>query len=116
VHLLMFLKIGALLRHIILRTALPMQIWITTAIWIWSSIISMIRLHYMRNSMMDDKPADGHYLTVQLAGDSLNRNGMGAWVELYYAGKHQAYEQTPYRGYLSTVQLNPYFGLGAVLR
>jgi hypothetical protein len=66
------------------------------------------------NSMMDDKPADRHYLTVQLAGDSLNRNGMGAWVELYYGGKHQAYEQTPYRGYLSTVQLNPYFGLGAV--
>jgi hypothetical protein len=61
------------------------------------------------NSMMDDKPADRHYLTVQLAGDSLNRNGMGAWVELYYGGKHQAYEQTPYRGYLSTVQLNPIF-------
>ena len=66
------------------------------------------------NSMMDAKPADKHFLTVQLAGDSRNRNGLGAWVELYYAGGHQVLEQTPYRGYLSTVQLNPYFGLGAV--
>ncbi|WAC09240.1 VCBS repeat-containing protein [Dyadobacter pollutisoli] len=66
------------------------------------------------NTMMDAKPADKHYLTVELAGDALNRNGMGAWVDLYYAGGHQAYEQTPYRGYLSSVQLNPYFGLGTV--
>jgi hypothetical protein len=66
------------------------------------------------NTMMDTKPADKHYLTVELAGDALNRNGMGAWVELYYAGGHQAYEQTPYRGYLSTVQMNPYFGMGKV--
>lgn len=66
------------------------------------------------NTLMNAAPVDKHYLTVQLAGDSLNRNGMGAWVELYYDGGHQAYEQTPYRGYLSSVQLNPYFGLGPV--
>ena len=65
------------------------------------------------NTMLDEKPADKHYLTVQLTGDSLNRNGLGAWVELYYAGGRQAYEQTPYRGYLSSVQLNPRFGVGA---
>ncbi|NIJ52898.1 VCBS repeat-containing protein [Dyadobacter arcticus] len=66
------------------------------------------------NTMMDEKPIDKHYLTIQLVGNAQNRNGMGAWVELYYAGGHQTYEQTPYRGYLSTVQLNPYFGLGGV--
>ncbi len=66
------------------------------------------------NTMMDATSVDKHYLTVQLTGDSLNRNGLGAWIELYYDGGHQAYEQTPYRGYLSSVQLNPYFGLGAV--
>lgn len=54
-----------------------------------------------------------HYLSVQLQGDALNRNGLGAWIEVYHAGAHQTYEQTPYRGYLSSVQLNPYFGLGA---
>lgn len=55
-----------------------------------------------------------HYLTVNLTGDSLNRNGLGAWVEIYYNGKQQVYEQMPYRGYLSTVQLAPHFGLDTV--
>lgn len=66
------------------------------------------------NTNADADPTGGHYLSVQLQGDALNRNGLGAWVEVYHAGAHQAYEQTPYRGYLSSVQLNPYFGLGAV--
>jgi ASPIC and UnbV/FG-GAP-like repeat/FG-GAP repeat len=53
-----------------------------------------------------------NYLTIKLMGDSLNRNGLGTWIELYYAGKQQVYEQTPYRGYLSTMQMDPHFGLG----
>lgn len=65
------------------------------------------------NTSLDEKPADKHYLTVQLTGDSLNRGGIGAWVELHYAGGRQVYELTPYRGYLSSVQQNPRFGLGA---
>jgi len=63
-----------------------------------------------------DKNDQAHFLEVQLAGDSLNRNGLGAWIEIYYQGKMQAYEQTPYRGYLSTVQLNPHFGLGTTTK
>lgn len=63
------------------------------------------------NSSMDTKQ---HYLSIHLSGDSLNRNALGAWIELYYAGKQQAYELTPYRGYLSSVQLNPHFGLGDI--
>ncbi|HVU57278.1 MAG TPA: VCBS repeat-containing protein [Puia sp.] len=55
-----------------------------------------------------------NYLTVKLVGDSLNRNGLGAWIELYYDGKQQAYEQTPYRGYLSTMPMDAHFGLGKV--
>ncbi len=66
------------------------------------------------SSLMDNK-SQNHYLSLKLTGDSLNINGFGAWIELYYAGgKTQAYEQTPYRGYLSSVQLNPHFGLGNV--
>ncbi len=53
-----------------------------------------------------------NYLTVKLAGDTLNRNGIGTWVELYYEGKQQVYEQTPYRGYLSTMSTDVHFGLG----
>jgi hypothetical protein len=54
------------------------------------------------------------FLSVRLKGDSMNRNGLGAWVELFYNGKQQAFEETPYRGYLSSVQLEPHFGLGNV--
>ncbi|HLX93962.1 MAG TPA: VCBS repeat-containing protein [Puia sp.] len=60
--------------------------------------------------------SDDHsnYLNVKLIGDSLNRNGLGTWIEIYYDGKQQVYEQSPYRGYLSTVQLDPHFGLGTI--
>jgi ASPIC and UnbV/FG-GAP-like repeat len=57
-------------------------------------------------------PHTSHYLDIKLIGDSLNRNGIGAWIELYYDGKQQVYEETPYRGYLSTMQMDPHFGLG----
>lgn len=65
------------------------------------------------NTSNPGKGNDNHYLEVQLSGDSLNRNGLGTWVEIYYNGGKQVYEETPYRGYLSTVQLNPHFGLGS---
>ena len=62
-----------------------------------------------------EKNEDGaQFLSVKLTGDSLNRQGIGAWVELYYGGKHQVIEHTPYRGFLSTIQSQLHFGLGAV--
>ncbi len=64
------------------------------------------------NTSRGSKSGTNNFVAVKLVGDSLNRNGIGSWVELYYDGMHQAYEQTPYRGYLSTIQLNPHFGLG----
>jgi hypothetical protein len=64
------------------------------------------------NTTMDDSKSHPNYLAVKLNGDSLNINGLGAWIELHYQGKKQVYEETPYRGYLSTVQLEPHFGLG----
>jgi hypothetical protein len=67
-----------------------------------------------QNTLLDKKPKDKHYLSVKLIGDSVNKNGFGAWVELFYNGKQQAYEQTPYRGYLSSIQINPHFGLGEI--
>jgi len=60
----------------------------------------------------NSSPDTSNYLTVRLLGDSLNKNGLGAWIELYYDHKQQVIEQTPYRGYLSTMQLDPHFGLG----
>jgi hypothetical protein len=64
------------------------------------------------NTLRNSNKANQHFLSVKLTGDSLNRNGLGTWVEIFYGNQQQAYEQTPYRGYLSTIQLNPHFGLG----
>ncbi|MFL5787758.1 MAG: VCBS repeat-containing protein, partial [Flavisolibacter sp.] len=66
------------------------------------------------NTNSPTKENQKNYLRVQLRGDSLNKNGLGTWVEIYYGKEKQMYEETPYRGYLSTVQLDPQFGLGAV--
>ncbi|HLY71918.1 MAG TPA: VCBS repeat-containing protein [Puia sp.] len=68
-----------------------------------------------RNTSRDNNKDHNHYLQIKLAGDSLNKNGLGAWIELHYDhGKQQVYEYTPYRGYLSTIQDIAHFGLGNV--
>ncbi len=68
---------------------------------------------YENTSSHDSKDAN-HFLSINLKGDSLNRDGLGTWIELYYLGKQQAYEENPYRGYLSSIQKEPHFGLGNV--
>lgn len=67
-----------------------------------------------RNTLMDAKENKPNYLSVKLIGDSLNRNGLGTWIELYYGGKLQFLEHSRYRGYLSTMPAEPHFGLGNV--
>lgn len=67
---------------------------------------------YKNNSVEQNK--DLHYLKIKFNGGGANRNGLGAWAELYYgSGQKQVYENTPYRGYLSTVQDIAFFGLGS---
>lgn len=63
-----------------------------------------------------DKKEKGHYLSVKLHGDKQNINGLGTWIEIYHGNTKQVYEQSPYRGYLSTVQLNPQFGVGSATK
>lgn len=65
------------------------------------------------NTSINSK-SHSNYIAVKLNGDSSNLNGLGAWIELHYNGKQQAYEQSPYRGYLSTMQIEPHFGLGNI--
>ncbi len=58
---------------------------------------------------------DHHYLRFSFSGNQQNKNGIGAWLYLYYDnGKQQVYENTPYRGYLSSVEQGAHFGLGKV--
>jgi ASPIC and UnbV/FG-GAP-like repeat len=71
--------------------------------------------HIYRNMSRERDPDNHHYLQVSFAGDTLNKGGIGAWVELHYGGgQQQVYENTPYRGYLSTIQDIAHFGLGKV--
>ncbi|TFF32159.1 VCBS repeat-containing protein [Mucilaginibacter psychrotolerans] len=68
-----------------------------------------------RNTSRDKEKADNHFLQVQFKGGPQNLGGIGAWADIYYnKGKHQVYENTPFRGYLSTIQNIAHFGLGKV--
>lgn len=61
----------------------------------------------------DAKPTP-NYLRVKLIGGENNRAALGAKVDVYADGQHQAIEQSPYRGYKSTVDPTLHFGLGHV--
>jgi ASPIC and UnbV/FG-GAP-like repeat len=66
-----------------------------------------------QNMSSEDKTDNAHFLNISFRGDSLNKAGLGAFAEIYYDGnKMQVYENTPYRGYLSTIQDIAHFGLG----
>ncbi|MFB9842819.1 VCBS repeat-containing protein [Mucilaginibacter ginsenosidivorans] len=68
-----------------------------------------------KNTSREKDPNTSHYLHIKFAGGPNNRDGIGAWADIYYDhGKHQVYENTPFRGYLSTIQNIAHFGLGNV--
>jgi enediyne biosynthesis protein E4 len=52
-----------------------------------------------------------NYLTLKFRGDTANINGVGTIVHLYYNGKQQVGELTPYRGYMSSVEPVLHFGV-----
>jgi len=66
-----------------------------------------------RNNSRELDPEMSHFLQFRLNGDSLNINGLGAIIEIYYDyGKKQLWENSPFRGYLSTVETMAHFGFG----
>jgi len=61
--------------------------------------------------------AKDHWLTVALAGQGQNPDGIGSTVHIYYnGGQQQLYEHQPCRGYMSTDDYRAHFGLGSVTR
>ena len=60
------------------------------------------------------QPNDGahHYLRVRLDGQPPNVRGIGATLVLTAGGQKQYLYQSPYRGYMSSVDDRPHFGLG----
>ncbi|MBY0481830.1 MAG: VCBS repeat-containing protein [Chitinophagaceae bacterium] len=68
-----------------------------------------------QNNERETNKETAHFLDISFEGDSLNKNGLGAWAELYYDnGQKQFIENNPYRGYLSSVAGGAHFGLGKV--
>lgn len=55
---------------------------------------------------------DHNFLTVKLEGKKGNTRGIGAKISIFYDGKQQHLEQSPARGYLSSVSSILHFGLG----
>jgi len=66
-----------------------------------------------RNMTREQDKSNSHFLHIKFSGGPQNRDGIGAWADIYYGhGKHQVYENTPFRGYLSSIQNIAHFGLG----
>lgn len=66
-----------------------------------------------RNNLIETKPTESNYLRIKLKGLDKNIGGLGAFIEISYQnGQKQVYENTPYRGYLSTIENVAHFGLG----
>ena len=67
---------------------------------------------FINNTVQKGKKPEAHFLSIHLAGDSLNRYGFGAKVCIYTDGHMQMQEENPVRGYFSSVDRQLLFGLG----
>ena len=74
-----------------------------------------MKLLFMKTQRNAKNKINANYLKVKFKGDKNNLNGLGAWAEIYYdKDQKQFYENTPYRGYLSSIEAGAFFGLGKV--
>lgn len=66
-----------------------------------------------RNNSIQLKPEESNYLRIQFKGERYNGKGIGAIAEISYGQNQKQYsENSPYRGYLSTIEPITHFGLG----
>ncbi|MGV3641505.1 MAG: FG-GAP-like repeat-containing protein, partial [Adhaeribacter sp.] len=79
-----------------------------------SALVYRNRLREEKGDKDKSKGKEGHhYLRLQLKGQAPNLAGLGAKVWIWYGGgQQQYYENTPYKGYLSSVEQAMHFGLG----
>jgi ASPIC and UnbV/FG-GAP-like repeat len=65
------------------------------------------------NTLRKKDDTGNNFLQIKCKGGKNNIDGIGTWIDIYYdSTKHQAFENTPYRGYLSSHQAIAHFGLG----
>ncbi len=67
-----------------------------------------------KNQSRELKNNSANYLQIKLKGPKGNVQGLGAKIRLYINSQIQYQYVTPYRGYLSSVDLQIHFGLGKV--
>ncbi|NQW76538.1 MAG: VCBS repeat-containing protein, partial [Cytophagales bacterium] len=66
-----------------------------------------------RNNSREEQADRSHYLRIKFKGDQKNLQGFGAKIEgVFENGERFYYENTPYRGYLSSVEPVAHIGLG----
>lgn len=67
-----------------------------------------------RNNTIEEQSDKGHYIRVKFQGEGLNKQALGAKLEgVFSDGSRFYYENTPYRGYLSSVEPVAHIGLGS---
>jgi hypothetical protein len=64
--------------------------------------------------LRNDQQLGHHWLQVRAVGRTVNRDAIGAWIELFTEESTQRRQVMPTRSYLSQVQLPVSFGLGKV--
>jgi hypothetical protein len=68
-----------------------------------------------KNNLREQNKSTSNFININFIGGSKNINGFGAMADIYYnKGHHQFCENTPYRGYLSTMPHIVHFGLDSV--
>ncbi len=67
---------------------------------------------FLYKNNAQDHMETSNYLKIKFVRDKSNINGLGAFAKIYYKHNKQVYENTPYRGYLSSLQNIAHFGLG----
>lgn len=73
------------------------------------------RAFVYENTRTAETEHTANWLQVKVKGIAGNTDGLGALIDIYYDdGDHQTYDNTPYRGYLSSVENIAHFGLGSV--
>jgi enediyne biosynthesis protein E4 len=74
--------------------------------------LELILNNVNEKAVIYENTAKGNYLKVNLTGEGMNRNGIGAKVSVYFNGQMGFQEYMPARGFQSSMQGPLHFGLG----
>ncbi len=75
--------------------------------------VNMPAFIYLNNSEQF-KDSTSHYLQFELIGEGKNTAALGTTITLKYNGEMQYVEHMPMRGFQSSMDYRPHFGLGSV--